>query len=151
MGNGGLAMERWTKTELRIAACDVNCVHEIFFDDMKDMPDGTVTAHMDELEYTETEDEIEKMVKTGIPFVLFHAGDNGCGKAAFDGVARVTLVTDSEGVTWPRVDPETGEVDPDSARNAKAYFEVERCAVAAMIMRDAAHLKGAASLVRDGR
>jgi len=129
-----------TKTELRIAPSDLKRAHEIFFDDMEDMvesedmPDGTITAHMDELEFAHSEEE-DQLAAEGIPFVLFHSGPSGVGKSAFDGAERARIVTGEQGGIWLRVEIETGEPHTEMAASARHYCAVERGAIEAMIIR----------------
>lgn len=130
-----------TKTELRIARSDVARAYEIFFDDMEDTiecedkPDGTALAHMHELEFAQSDEE-DLLAAEGIPFVLFHRGPKGFGKAAFDGTKRVEVVTGEAGDVWLRVEPHTGEPHPDMAAAARRYFAMERRAIDAMRARD---------------
>lgn len=130
-----------TKPELRIAPSDLKRAHEIFFDDLEDMveredmPDGTITAHMDELEFAQSEEE-DQLAAEGIPFVLFHSGPTGVGKSAFDGAERAEIVTGEAGGIWLRVEVETGEPHPEEAAAARRYCAVECGAIAAMLGRD---------------
>ena len=103
------------------------------FEGVEEDADGVMTGEGNEYNYG-ANSELEELARAGIPFISHNGagGDYGDGHTAACGGDRDYLDADHDGHATVRFNTETGEVDPDSLKSARAYAVVERRARAAL-------------------